>query len=37
MEEVHKLYEEIRKQEEFEALLARRLPRERVSIKENYL
>ncbi|GLJ25519.1 hypothetical protein SUGI_0488560 [Cryptomeria japonica] len=25
--EVHKLYEEIRKQEEFEALLARRLPR----------
>lgn len=27
MEEVHKLYEEIKKQEEFEALLARRLPR----------
>ncbi|GLJ28203.1 hypothetical protein SUGI_0553970 [Cryptomeria japonica] len=27
MEEVHKLYEEIRKQEEFEALLAKRLPR----------
>ncbi|GLJ37402.1 hypothetical protein SUGI_0759380 [Cryptomeria japonica] len=26
MEEVHKLYEEIKKQEEFEALLARRLP-----------
>ncbi|GLJ58731.1 hypothetical protein SUGI_1472430 [Cryptomeria japonica] len=27
MEEVHKLYEEIKKQEEFQALLARRLPR----------
>lgn len=27
MEEVHKLYEDIRKQEEFEALLAKRLPR----------
>lgn len=27
MEEVHKLYEEIKKQEEFEAPLARRLPR----------
>lgn len=26
MEEAHKLYEEIKKQEEFEALLARRLP-----------
>ncbi|GLJ07185.1 hypothetical protein SUGI_0060740 [Cryptomeria japonica] len=35
MEEVHKLYEEIRNQEEFEALLARRLPRGKADEESN--